>query len=348
MATFAQSLIRIRRFLRDPDALVWDSEQIRIYFNDSQSEIAEKINHIEKVRAYPYPPVWTWAYHWDWEVQHIDGDKYQSLQKWGTRDMIICYPWEPGYWLDSSDTADDGGRFSQPWESAYLAPADVIPIPLHNKLNRTKFVAYDEQSIEPITERELSQSDPWYKTHSGTPDSYYRPSEYENTMVLYPRPSSIVWDTNSLLSDVDPSESFSDTLSEGIIVYEEDAFDEQDKGIIFDTVDAADHLFMIFEAIPDDVPEDSDEWDDELSSWPSYMIPMIEYATLERCFGADSEGFIPSLRDYWETRKKIGIETIKTFKLNRLTDRDFRLGGSRKPSKPAHPRLPSAYPDPWL
>lgn len=346
MGTFNQSLTRMRRFLRDPSGEIWEDEDIRVAWNDAQLEIASKINFIERINAYRYPPLYSWSYGWDWEVQHIDGDMYQYLHNWPARDMIICYPWEPGYWLDSMSTADDGARFTHPWEAEYLAPGDVVRIPLHAKFNQMKYIAFDESPIDPITEKELAQSDPWYKTCSGEPVNYYRPDEYENDIVLYPRPSSVTWDDSNLLL-TDASESFSDTLGEGMINYQEDAFDEQNTGVIFDTIDAAGHLVAIFEALPEAVEEEIDSWDDELPWWPTYMVPMVEYAVLERCFGGDTDGFIPSLRDYWEMRKKVGIETIKTFKLKRLTDRDFRLGGEAKGWRSGHPRLPEHYPKTW-
>jgi hypothetical protein len=438
MATFNESLDRIRRFLRDPDGLIWPDEDIRIYWNDSQLEIADKIGFIEKINAYSYPPLWTWAYQWDWEIQHIDGDKLQALNNWPVRNMVISYPWEPGYYLDSMSTMDDGTRFIHPWESVYCSPADAVKIPLHEKFHKGKFVAYDELEIDITSEKEIAENDPYYKTKIGSPVSCYRPSEFDNTMILYPRPSSIVWDDSNLLSDdttdslvasspvdvfpndpisialtisdwglgyhygdvltvvqTDPSSTitkgsgctlfvygidasghilvlnvltnglgYSDannlapsgghgsgckidiivTVKGGIVSYQEDAFDESDTGIIFDTVDAEDHFLMIFEAMPDEVAEEVDTWDDELTFWPPYMISLVEHSTLARCFGADTDGFIPSLRDYWELRKKIGIEAIKLFKLNKLTDRDFRMGGVSRPMRSAHPRLPSSYP----
>jgi len=371
-------------------------------------------------------------------------------------------------------------------------------IPLHQKFHKGKFAAFDEWEIKPTSEKELASSDAYYKTKVGSPESYYRPNEFDNTMVLYPRPTGIVWDDASLLLD-DATDSFDDVLTtpnlvsngsfetdnfaltwhawqtpetfertsaksysggysahvvdstpsqggfenwigiptvagrryrisfyyyivtgildfvfndggyaslidtandltttgkwihytkvitasltgvggvgqliftnrspavfpaefyiddvsvqdatEGMMItYWDDAFDDSDTGIIFDTIDADDHLFMIFEAMPEAIEEESDTWDDEISWWPPYMIPMIEYATLERCFGADTDGFIPSLRDYWENRKKIGLETIKLFKMNRSTDRDYRLGGFQKVDRSGHPRLPSAYPTTW-
>ncbi len=333
MATFNESITRLRRFLRDPDALIWDDDQIRIYFNDAQLELAQKIAYIERIGAYRYPPLYNWSYQWDWEIQHIDGDQYQCLNIWTTRAYVISYPWEAGYWFDSMSTHDDGTRFIHPWESLYCSPADVVKIKLHSKFNKMKFAAFDEGKIEPLSEKEISSDDPYYKTVTGEPSNYYRPDEYENDLVLYPRPTSSTWPTGT--------EGFDD--AGGIVAYFLDSFDTTDLGLSIDVISTEDNLFLIFEAIPDEISDDDSDWDDEIEWWPPYMVPMIEYATLERCYGADTDGFIPSLRDYWETRKKVGIETIKVFKQGRLTDRNYRMGGtSRLAIK--HPRLPAGYP----
>ena len=349
MATFNGSLTKMRRFLRDPNGNIWDDEQIRLYWNQAQLEIADKIGFIERIRAYPYPPIYIFTYMWDWEIAQAEGEIYRCFQPWPTRDMTICYPWEPGYYLENSSTPDDGYRFIHPWESAYGAPADVVRIPLHKKFHKMQFCAFDEEQIHPLPEREIAVNDRYYRTTTGHTSNYYRPDEYENDLVLYPRPGSITWDEAFWLLN-DASESFDDdddTGSQGIVTYFEDGFDEQDTGIIWDVVDIDENLFMIFEALPDAIDDDTSTWDDDISWWPPYMIPVIEYATLERCFGADTDGFIPSLRDYWELRKKIGIETIKEFKHKRLADRDFQMGGKLKPIRSKHPRLPSGYPAQW-
>lgn len=63
---------------------------------------------------------------------------------------------------------------------------------------------------------------------------------------------------------------------------------------------------------------------------PSVFLKYIEYGTLERCFGADNDGFIPSLRDYWKMRKEAGIQAIHRMLRMRVKDRDYCLGmGSR-------------------
>jgi len=349
MATFNQSLTKMRRFLRDSDANIWDSEQIRLYWNQAALEIADKIGFIERLRAYPYPPIYIHSFMWDWETANIEGENYQCLSYWPTRDMVGCYPWEPGYYLEDMSLGDDGYRFIHPWESEYGAPADPVRIKLHEKFHEMVFCAFDEEQVYPIAERELAVTDRYYRTTEGHTTNYYRADEYENTMILYPRPGSVTWDEAFWLLD-DASESFDDdddSGSQGIHTFREDGFDEQDTGIIWDMVDIDGQLFMIFQALPDTVEDDTESWDDELSSWPPYMIPVVEYATLERCYGADTDGFIPSLRDYWELRKKIGIEAIKQFKIKRLADRDYRMGGRLKPVRSRHPRLPSGYPAIW-
>jgi len=336
----------MRRFLRDPDDNIWDDEQIRLYWNQAQLEIADKIGLIERIRAYPYPPIYVVSYMWDWEIAQTEGSIYRCLNNWPTRDMTFCYPWEPGYYLSEVSVPDDGYRFLHPWETGYGAPGDVLRIGLHQKFHKMVFCAFDERQIHPLAEREIAATDRYYKTKAGEVTNYYRPDEYGNDIVLYPRPGSITWDEAMWLLD-DASEAFGTESTDGIVSYQEDGFDESDTGIIWDTVDTDENLFMIFEALPDEIEEDTYTWDDEISWWPPYMIPVVEYATLERCYGADTDGFIPSLRDYWELRKKIGIEAIKQFKNKRLTDRDYQMGGKLKPVRSKHPRLPAGYPATW-
>jgi len=343
MTTFNQSMIRIRRFLRDPTGLIWSDDQIQMLWNEAQLEVADKIKYIERVHSYKYPPEWTWSYLYDWETHHIDGDKHQSLELWPVRNAAICYPWEAGYFLDSMSTVDEDYRFTHPWEAVYGTPADVVKIPLHMKFHQARFVAFGESKIEPSTEREIALNDPYYKTVDGEALNYYRPDDYENTMVIYPRPSSVTWDDVSLMREP-LTDSFSDTLAEGIITGIDDTFKESDYGIITDTIATDGNLFMIFDSLPDDIEDSEGDWDEELAWWPPYMIPVVEYAVLERCFGSDTDGFIPSLRDYWKIKKEIGIAGIKLFKSLRAYDRDYQLGGTLKDRRRRGPRLPEHYP----
>src|SRR4030042_4089235 len=119
---FGDELAIIRRFLRDPDGDIWSDTDIHTFWNDCQQEIFSKVGYIERAHSYKYPPEYTRSYMYDWEKQYTDGTQYQCLMIWQANNEVICYPWEPGYWLTNSDTADAGARFIHPFESVYLSP----------------------------------------------------------------------------------------------------------------------------------------------------------------------------------------------------------------------------------
>jgi len=338
---FSNELEIIRRFLRDPDGDIWSDNDIQTFWDDAQQEIFTKVGFPERVHSYKYPPEWTFSYMRDWERQYADGDRYQCLSIWQARNWTVCYPWEAGYWLDSSDTPDDGSRFTHPWEAAYCTPADYVPVPLHNKFHNMKFCAFDEEPLEPIEKKQLALSDSHYRTASGTPVSYWRPDGYNNQLVPYPRPTGITWDDTSLIRS--PLDSFDD--AGGILTWAEGYLDESDSGIITDTIAVDGQMFMVFEAMPEDIPDDVGDWYKTEIDMPDFFSKYVRYATLERCFGADTDGFIPSLRDYWKLRKEIGLKAMKKFKAMRCTDRDYRLGGGISRARSRHPRLPSEYPE---
>ncbi len=340
MANFATQLIKVRRFLRDPDGLIWTDEDVRTYYNDTLLELSSKIGFIEKVHTYKYPPEWTFSYMYDWEKQYADGDKYQCFTIWQAQNVVITYPWEATYWLTNSDTPDSGTRFTHPWESAYSAPADYVPSPFHAKFNKARFVAYNERALSPTTQGELAGKDSHYKTASGTPGWYWRPDIEGNQIVIYPRPSSITFDDGGLLRD--PTEALDD--AGGLNTWDEASLDERDTGIITDNIDTVDALFMVFESLPQEVTSSAGDWYTEEVDFPDIFLKYVMAGCLERCFGADNDGFIPSLRDYWRLRKEIGIKAIRKFKVLRLSDRTFQLGGNQGRRLSSHPRLPAEYP----
>lgn len=340
---FGNELAIIKRFLRDPDGDIWSEMDIHTFWNDSQQELFSKAGYIERAHSYKYPPEYTWAYMYEWEKQHTDGEAYQCLTTWQARNMVICYPWEAGYWLTNSDTPDDGTRFTHPWESVYASPADIVPCPLHTQFHKMKFIAYDEEPLEPIDRKQLSLEDRFYRTSEGTPVNYWRPDKEGNRFVIYPRPTSVTWDDTELIRS--PLESFDDAGT--ILTWDEGHLDEADKGIITDTIAVDGQIFMVFEALPEEVPEDPGAWYKDDLDMPDYLSKYVRYATLERAFGADTDGFIPSLRDYWRMRKEIGLRAIKKFKSLRKTDRDYCFGGPITKTRSRHPRLPSTYPEVW-
>lgn len=331
MTTFNDSLTRIRRFLRDTNGDIWDDAQIMRYWNHVQADLAVKTGILEHAEAYRYPPRYTWGYMWDWEWQYTEGDRLQVLLQWQASGEVVCYPWEAGYWLENSETPDDGYRMTQPWESGYGDPADPIPIPLNSRMHKAKLVAFDEEQVEPALQRELANSDPHYKTAEGSPTHYYLIDGERMQFCLYPRPS-VVWD------DPDLADTLTDTG--GINVWTEGILDTGDgAGIITDEIATEDALFALYTAIPYDVQDYSDTLE-----WPEWLVHYVEAGVLERAFGADTDGFIPSLRDYWKMRREVGLKMIQRFQRMKQSNRDYRLGGATKVTRSRGGRLPSGYP----
>lgn len=331
MTTFAASETRLRRFLRDPDALIWSSADIQEYYNDAQIELATKTGMITRVEAHYYPPRYDYSYLYDWEQTTVEGDRYRCLEYGANIGRVQTYNWEAGYYLSTITTPDDGYRMTQPWESVYGEPADPQGVLLHSLFDRMKFIAYDCDPILPITRSELEKSDPYYRTRSGEVSHYWRPDDYSNLIYPYPRPSTVVWqepDTSVTMEDAGGISSSAETY-----------LDEEDTGITTDIINISDAFFMVYDAQPTEIRETTDE-----SDFEDYLTKYIEYAVLERAFGADTDGFIPSLRDYWKLRKEIGIKTIQRFKRNTLTDRNYRLGGNRHKPASTRLRLPDHYP----
>jgi len=194
-----------------------------------------------------------------------------------------------------------------------------------------KYIAYDRLKLEPTDEKQLQDSDRCYRIRSGYVTNYWRPDDYSNLIYLYPLPASIT------VQEPDETDTFDD--EGGINSSAEAWLDESDYGLVTDIVNTEDALFTVYSAQPDEIEETTDE-----GSFPDYLTKYIEYATLERAYGADTDGFIPSLRDYWKLRKEIGLKALARFQRMMLGDRDYRLGGQPQPTNSKRLRLPNGYP----
>jgi hypothetical protein len=336
-STFTDQITIVRRFLRDPDANIWDTSQLKLYWNAVQIEIAQKIGFLELAHSYRYPPSYTFSFMHEWEKAHAEGDTYQCFTPLQQQGIVCTYPWEAAYWMDQAAPADEGMRFTHPWESAYATPADVVKLPLHVDYNKMKYVAWDEETITPLNEKQIALHDGSYRTCAGDPQHYYHPDEEHNEVVLYPRPSAVTWAEDNIVTN----ETVGLQDDEGLISWREDGLTEQDTGLTIEQIDTEGQLFCVFEALPQAIDDDIDTIED----WPDYMLYALRAGTLERAFGANTDGFIPSLRDYWKMRKETAIKAIKLFKQARSKDRDYRLGGyGRKTGQHSTLRLPSSYP----
>lgn len=329
--TYGDCVTRLRRLLRDHDAAIWTDAALMIYFNQSQLEVATKTSLLQRADVYPYPSRFTWSFLFDWEAGHTEGDRYQALNIWQVQDTVASYVWEAAYWMDEATPAEEGYRWTHCWETAMCAPADVVPVQLHKQLWSTIHVAWDRKPLKVISQRDIALIDRYFKTRQGIPTHCYPLDDQENRIVLYPRPASVVWPEEA------PSQTFND--DEGIVAWTETDTETADLGIITDQADMAFNVTYIYSFLPRLVESEADEMD-----WPDFLIHCVECATLERAFGADTDGYIPSLRDYWKSRKEMGLKAINLLKGQRTNDRSFRMGSARRPARSIGPRLPDHYP----
>lgn len=307
---------------------------LRVFWNDAQTEILRKTVLLQKVETHRVPSEFTWSYMYDWEYEHTEGTRYKCLDYCQPQSAVICYPWEAGY-AQTSTIADSGIRFTHPWEAGMYLPGDPMPNYLHMKMDRMVLMVWDEiYELRPLSLLQLQESDRFYKTRTGIPTNYYRPDEYSDLMVIYPRPP-ITFDQ---LAETDV---YSDTG--GFVDWLTGSLDTADTGIVIEEVDMENNLLMIFDYIPYDVMDDVGSWYDPLEV-PAWMAKYIEYGVLERAYSADTDGRRPSLRDYWMLRKNAGIKMLNMFNSKRMTGRKYVIGKGRAHKLPRHPTLPSAYP----
>jgi hypothetical protein len=327
---FQDSLTKLRRFLRDPDGDIWSDDDLLAHWNDALIEIAQKTHILEKVLCLRWPPEYDWVVTFDWEKVFVEGDILNFGELWQVRNVMVTFPWEAGYYLDSLDAGGEGYVIMHPWELAHTNAGHTVYFNLHNQAYRIKLMSYDRDIVEPRLQQEIAIEDRWYKTVVGRPRYYWQRDEYTNQVALYPRPSA---------TDLQETD-YTELLGEPGMITNLGWLDYADIGIKFDIVDNENALLCIFEPIPRAAIFDSD------NEFPPWMIKYVEYATLERAYSADTDGFIPSLRDYWTYRKEVGIQAIKKYKTARLKDRNFCLNPGRRAQK-STPKLPYGYNDPY-
>jgi hypothetical protein len=106
-------------------------------------------------------------------------------------------------------------------------------------------------------------------------------------------------------------------------------------------IDAADNVLLIYDIDPADIQDELDE-----SDFPAQLQKYIEYGVLDRAYGANTDGRIKSLREYWAFRYEMGIQVVKRYMSMRKQDRNYRFVTSTLPARRTvrRARLPDSYP----
>ena len=336
-----EQFVRIRRFLRDPSARIWSDDLLERIYNDIQEEIQVKTKILEEVEAIKVPPMYHFSYMHDWEyvfLPSIYSRFYRCLTQHQQADHVQCHVWEmQEVWQITSDVADIGSHFTHPFESVYATPADEVKIRFPQGFHDMRFIAFDKDPIGFAQKKDIQKNSSW-QTQSGTPFSYYRPSELDDDFVLYPRSSKTPnWTEGEGLALFDSDDTTDSEI--GVVTRNTGNTLSKDSGLTIDFINLTDNVFMVFGKNPTDLTAGAQE-----SDFPTYMRKYIEYGVLARAFKTNGDGRIESLSKYWEKRFELGIKAIKRYKIKRKSDRNYRLGGHKVIRRTQHPRLPSEYP----
>lgn len=341
--TWAENLKRIRRNLRDPNGRIWSDAYLLNLFNDVQREFQHKTKILEDVRSIRYPPTYHCAYIYDWEWPFLPVGKsqfYQAFQYHHQSNIIITYDWESQNLNGiNSSVSDYGARFTQPFESAYIAVGDPIKVRFPTNFHTAIYMAYDKEPVKYFEEKAIADTESTYKTRTGDPFAYYRPDNLDNSFILFPAPTVNNWADGEGMALFINGETVS--VETGDILVATNYSPDDYVGISLDILDSTDNVILVYDIIPTDILGPQDE-----SDYPSYLQKYIEYGVISRAYGANTDGRIPTLAEYWAFRYETGIGLILTYKWQRQKDRTYRFKTEdiRGKRNLKHARLPDEYP----
>ena len=343
--SWGTELAKLRRNLRDPNGNIWTDIFLRHIYNDIQQDFQKKTRVLEDVVSQRVPQLYHFSYQFDWEYGYLPSKWSQFYQCLIQHDFsVISHRWEAQAITSIDDSVTGYGiNFIQPWE-AYMGPSvpgHEVKMRFPQNFNHVKFMAYDEEPIVASTKKRIQNSDIGYLTRVGRTFAYYPYDETDNSYVLYPRPTVSFADdvAGEGIAFYEAGDTESDTT--GIIAVRDDSTPSASFGASVDIVGTVDQVFLIYDVSPNDVANFDDEPD-----FPEFIRKYIRYGAAARAYSSNTDGRIPSLGEYWQTRYDVGIRFVRRYVRNRRQDRDYRLTtkavGARRSRRT--PRLPSGYP----
>jgi hypothetical protein len=342
---FSDQLTRIRRFLRDPDGDIWGDALLRRLFNDEARKLSTVMG-IESIDPVRVPPRYGMSFTHDHEYSYADEKGYQALRLHFQTGWVCCYLWEVAH-LNAATPSDTeiGYAYTHPWEGYLYSCNKQPPVWFPKYFEKSNGLFWDKKPLEYRELSDIQLDDPSWETRSGEPWAYTRRDSLSNDLYLYPRPSTNVWDetsgTNETGMVLDTSDDDSVGAETGTITHRSETLTDDDLGIATDFIRADDNLLVIAECHPKEIDDNSEE-----TEFPEFIQKYAEYGVIAEGYGANTDGRIKSLADYWNWRKELGFEMVKKYKWNRISDRRFQLKTQDMTGwrNRRHARLPDEYP----
>ena len=124
---FGDELTKIRRFLRDPEGNIWDTDLLIELYNQAQHDLQLDTGVLEDVATISIPPKYPFSYLHDCESEFIEGQGYHALRQ--QQNFFACtYRGEAqDFFGIESDVTDNGtANFTHPHEAWVADPNMVV------------------------------------------------------------------------------------------------------------------------------------------------------------------------------------------------------------------------------
>ena len=217
--TFAAELVRIRRLLSDPAGNVWGNDLLEGLWNEVQQDVQLRTSILEDVAVVPVPPRFQSSYMHECEREYAGDNAYRCLfHQEGYFAFTAYFEVQEAFGVDGNATTA-GAAYTHPLEAWYATPAYPPRFPLPGNFGNAKGLYHDEEPVPYVERRHIEKIDPSWRSRSGLPNAYTRESDEDNQFLLYPKPSTVVWNDISSGVTIDPEgvefDGTSDYLTRG-------------------------------------------------------------------------------------------------------------------------------------
>ena len=336
-------IVRLRRFLRDPDANIWSNDLLLGIWNEIQNDLQSRTRILEDVAVLPIPPRFQHSYMHECEREFAGDNAYRCLfHQEGHFAFTTPSEVQQAFGVAGNTTAA-GTTYTHPLEAWFETPAYPPRIPLPSNFHSAKGVYHDEIPIPYVERRQIEKTDPSWRSRSGVPNAYTRESDEDNQILLYPRPSTVVWNAEVGEGMVTSVSGDTTGAEVGVISQRTGNLLTDESGFAVSVLDAADNVVLPYVVEPTEVDGVGSELD-----FPAFLTKYIRWGTLERAYQANTDGLNPDLARHWGRRYKLGLKAIGHYKSIRSRDRNRRFVSESAPAirrRIRHPRLPDGYPD---